>query len=227
MTPDRYLELIQAEIDGELDGGERSELARQLLADPATRAVRDQLQRLCEHLDEIEYAEPPAELRANILQALPLASVPLTRYRKSLPRWRYAALVAGLVGAGALVFQTVRGPGPATSEMAGTMAAAGGPVALDTVSLGGGPVVGRVSLHRDGAGLSVALELAAEAPVDVLVVSEGRTFRINGLGRQSGSAGPSVVALPGPVVRGQAVELTFLISDRQVARATLKVPADR
>jgi anti-sigma factor RsiW len=227
MTPDRYLALIQAEIDGELDGGERSELARQLLADPSTRAVRDQLHRLCEHLDEIEYAEPPAELRANILQALPPATVPLTRYRKSLPRWRYAALIAGLVGAGALVFETVRGPGPATSEMAGTMAAAGGPVALDTVSLGSGPVIGRVSLHRDGAGLSVALELAAEAPVDVLVVSEGRTLRINGLGRQSGSAGPSVVALPGPVVSGQAVELTFLISGQQVGRATLKVPVDR
>lgn len=224
---DSDLELVNAEIDGELDVRQRGELARQLLAEPGTRAARDQLHRLCERLDEIEYAEPPAELRANILQALPAATVPLTRYRKSLPRWRYAALIAGLVGAGALVFETVRGPGPATSEMAGTMAAAGGPVALDTVSLGSGPVIGRVSLHRDGAGLSVALELAAEAPVDVLVVSEGRTFRINGLGTESASAGPSVVALPGPVARGQAVELTFLISGRQVGRATLKVPLDR
>ena len=38
--------LIQAEIDDELDGAGRAELARRLLADPAARAERDQYRRL-------------------------------------------------------------------------------------------------------------------------------------------------------------------------------------
>ena len=219
---DSDLALIHAEIDGELDGRQRGELARQLLADPGTRAVRDQLHRLCERLDALEQAEPPADLQTRILAALPAATATPTRYRKAMPRWRYAALFAGVLGAGALVFETVRGPGPATSEMTGTMAA-GAPVTLDTVSLGDGPVAGRVSLYRDGAGLAVALELTADSPVDVLVTTGGHTSRINGLSNESGAAA-RIIALPGTGLEGQAVELTFLMSGRRVGSARLTVP---
>jgi len=221
---DSDLALIHAEIDGELDGRQRGELARQLLADPGTRALRDQLHRLCERLDTLEQADPPADLQTRILAALPPATATLTRYRRALPRWRYAALFAGVLGAGALVFETVRGPGPATSEMTGTMAA-GAPVTLDTVSLGDGPVAGRVSLYRDGAGLAVALalELTADSPVDVLVATGGHTLRINGLTNESGAAA-RVIALPGTGLKGQAVELTFLMSGRRVGSARLTVP---
>jgi|SRR5579863_7787690 len=219
---DRDLALIHAEIDGELDGRQRSELARQLLADPGTRALRDHLRRLCERLDALEQAEPPAELQTRILTALPPAAAMPKRYRKALPRWRYAALFAGVLGAGAVVFETVRGPGPATNEITGTMAA-GAPVTLDTVSLGDGAVAGRVSLYRDGAGLAVALELTAGGPVDVLVTTEGHTSRINGLTDEPGSAA-RIIALPGTAIKGQAVELTFLMSGRQVGSARLTVP---
>jgi len=34
-----YLPLIHAEIDGELDGSQRAELSRRLLADPEARAL--------------------------------------------------------------------------------------------------------------------------------------------------------------------------------------------
>jgi len=223
VTTTRQLELIHAEIDGELDGHARSELARQLLAEPATRTERDQLHRLCARLDGLEQVEPPTELQVRILRALPPVTASLTRYRKSLPRWRYAALIAGVVGAGAVVFETVRGPGPATSEMTGTMAAADRP-ALDTLRLDNGPVTGRVSLYRDGTGLVLAFELTAGGPVDVLVASDGKTLRIDGLGKASAASGPRVVALPGPGAKGQPVGLTFLMSGQPVGSATLRVP---
>jgi hypothetical protein len=72
-------------------------------------------------------------------------------------------------------------------------------------------------------GLAVALELTASAPVDVLVATEGHTLRINGLATQSGAPASQVVALPGGM-KGQAVELTFLMSGRHVGSATLTVP---
>ena len=223
MTTARHLELIHAEIDGELDSHGRSELARQLLADPDTRAARDQLHRLCEHLDRLEQGEPPGELNAKILGALPAAAAPLRRYRKTRLPWRYAALIAGVLAGGAVVFESVRGPGPAMSEMTGTMAAVDAP-ALDTATLANGSISGRVSLYRVGTGLSVALELVTRAPVDVLIASDGQTLRINGLSNTSGASGPKVVALPGPGVKGEAVGLTFLMSGRQVGTATLRVP---
>jgi hypothetical protein len=223
MSTATHLELIHAEIDGDLDAHGRGELARQLLADPALRLVRDQLHALCAHFDGLEQEEPPAELQAKILGALPPAVVPRTPFRSSLPRWRYAALIAGVLAGGAVIFESVWGPEPVTSEMTGTMAAADAS-ALDTAILDNGRISGRVSLYRDGRGLSVALELVASAPVDVLVASDGHTLRINGLGNASAASGPTVVDLPGPAARGQAVGLTFLMSGRQVSTATLRVP---
>src|SRR6202035_177606 len=81
----------------------------------------------------------------------------------------YAALIAGVLAAGTFVYETLDGPRPATSDVAGTMAAAGAPTTLDTVRLGNGAVSGRVSLYRDRAGLGLEFELVASAPVDVLV----------------------------------------------------------
>jgi anti-sigma factor RsiW len=123
MADTEYLELIHAEIDGELDGGQRSELARRVLADPAVRAVRDDLRRLCAKLDAIEEVEPPAQLRTNILQGLPISATPAAEFSNGrLPRWRYAALIAGVLGATASCTRPWR-HGTGSAELAGTIAA--------------------------------------------------------------------------------------------------------
>jgi len=225
MSDTGHLGLIQAEIDGELDGRQRSELAQRLLADPEARALREEFLRLCRALDAMADVEPPAHLRVGILNALPPAPRSPMRYGWSAPRWRYAALLAGVLGAGTVVFETVKGPGPATSEVAGTMAAARAPTALDAVQLGEGPVAGRVSLYRDSGGLGVAFEVVTPAPVDVLIVGGGHTLRVNDLGGHGGSSVPAtVVALPGFATNGQAVTVTFLMAGRPVSSATLRVP---
>jgi len=224
MADTPHLALIQAEIDGELDARQRSELARRLLAEPEVRAEREDLRRLCAALDALPDVEPPAQLRAAILASLPPSAVSRAPSVWSAPRWRYAALVVGVLGAGAIVFETLDGTRPATTEAAGTMAAVRGPVMLDTVQLGEGPVGGRVSLYRDAGGLGLALELISSGPVDVLIRSEGRTLEVNGLGG-TGAAGQRTVALVGSAsTGGREVGLTFLMSGREVGRATLTVP---
>jgi len=214
-----HLALIHAEIDGELDAAQRSELARRLLADPELRGERDDLRRVCAQLDAMKEVDPPPQLRANILEALPRAAVPFRRSR-SVP-WRYAALAAGVMGAAILVYETVNGPGPASVEVAGTMAARRMQT-LDTIALRGSPVAGRVSLYRDGNGLELALELTSGTPVDVVVTSNGQTLTVNGLGTSSETR---KVALPEAATGGK-VDLTFLMSGREVARATLMAPGD-
>jgi hypothetical protein len=62
--------------------------------------------------------------------------------------------------------------------------------------------------------------------VDVLIQVAGRSFRINGLGSSSPAGNPrQTVALPGVRMQGQDIELSFLIGERTVSRATLHAPS--
>jgi hypothetical protein len=223
MADTGHVALIHAEIDGELDGQQRAELARRLLADPEARALREDLKRLCTELDTTEDVEPPAQLQASVLRALPHLVTPPRQFAWPAPHWRYAALILVALGAATAVYETVDGPGPGTAEMAGTIAATRTPAALDTVRLDSGSVTGRVSLYRAGAGLGLVLELVASAPVDVLIATDGHTLRVNGLGQKVAPPGlGGAIALPGSGTAGrQTVQLTFLMSGREVGRATL------
>ena len=231
MADSRHLSLIHAEIDGELDGQQRGELARCVLADPDLRVLREDFQRLCAALEKLEDIEPPPELRESILDALPQSTAGPARSWWSGPRLRYAALIAGVLAAGTVVYESLHGLRPSPSDVAGTMAPADTPTTVDTVRLDDGVVSGRVSLYRDRAGLGLEFELSASAPVDVLVASDGHTLRINGVGRQAKPAQgkPGVLTVPLSEFRmgGQTVDLTFLMAGRQVGSATLRAPADR
>jgi hypothetical protein len=213
-------DLIQGEIDGELDAKQRGELARYLLANPKARELRDEYRRLCAALDSFPEADPPPQLKDSVLAALPQSAVAPLPSSWSAHRLRYAALIAGALVAGAVVFAVVDGPGAALTEVSGTMAAAGS--ALDSVRLEQGPVTGTVSLYRDGGRLALAFELRSQGPVDVLVETGGRTLRVGGVG---GAAAQHALALPEPGVPGQTIGMTFLLDGRPVGRATLRVPA--
>jgi hypothetical protein len=232
MSEPDYLPLIHAEIDGELDGPQRGELARRLLTDSDVRAVRDELRRVCTALDAMPQVEPPPELRESILTALPrpmaVLPPPAARPLQSWSfdrRWRYAAVIAGVLAAGTTLFVKVEGLRPSTNDTAGTMAAAQAVATLDTVTFANGPLGGRVSLSRGASGLSLRFELVTSAPVDVVVASDGHSLRFNGLGGP-GAAGETgtTVALPGFAMAGQPVNLTFLMSGHEVGHATLTAP---
>jgi hypothetical protein len=222
MSDDARRELIHAEIDGELNASKRADLARLLLADPQARALRDQLQGLSKRLEALGETAPPPELRELVLRRLPAMTAPTTRRWQSRP-WRVAALIAGILTAGSIVYQVAGGPG-SINETVGTLVS-GASAIVDSVALGSGPVTGHASLYRDKTGLAVALEVSAAEPVDVLVTASGHSLGINGLG--SGSPGePAHRIVPLGIAAGQAgdIELTFLIRGRLVGHATLHAP---
>jgi hypothetical protein len=134
-------------------------------------------------------------------------------------------MVAGLLMAGTIVYETVQGPAPGSRETAGTMAA-DAPTTVDSVVVESGSVTGRATLYRDKTGLAVGVEVSAVEPVDVLIASGGHSFRINGL-RSSDPSGSTrkTVPLPGVSMQGQDIELSFLIGERTVTRATLRAPS--
>jgi hypothetical protein len=224
-----HLALIHAEIDGELDEHRRAQLSRLLLADPAVRALRDEMHRLCGALEALPQAEPPARLRADIFAALPQNRPVRAQERWTATRWRYAAMLAGVLLTGTVVFRLMDyGQQPATNEMTGTLAAPRAATTVDVVQLGRGPVSGQVSLTVHGDDWNIELQLAADGPLDVLVATEGHTVRVHDLALQGKQgAGTTSIALPGFVADGRPVNLTFLLDGREVSRAVLRGPDRR
>lgn len=222
MTEDEGRELIHAEIDGELGACQRGDLARLRLAHPEVRTLRDQLQGLSKRLDTLGETAPPPELRELILSRLPPATMPARRRWQFRPL-RLAALIAGLVTAGSIVYQLAEGPG-SINETVGTLTS-GASTMIDSVALGSGPVTGRASLYRDQTELAVALEVSAAEPVDVLVTASGNSLRINNLVSSSpGEPARQTIPLAGGTGRPGDIELTFLAGGRVVGHATLHVP---
>jgi hypothetical protein len=229
MTNDADLALIHAELDGELNSQQRGELSRRMLADPQIRASRDGLRRVCAAIEAIPEIEPPAQLHASVLNALPSASPQSTRLSQPPhKRWRYAAALAAALILGIVVFAALDGERYGSADLAGTMASPRAPAEIDGARLDNGPLTGWVRLYREGGGLGVAFDLAAKVPVDVIIASGGRTLRVNGV-EQKGPAGkPTAVALARlSIDRAQTVNLTFLSSGHEIARATLRAPAER
>ena len=224
MVDPAKLALLNAELDGELDARGRAELAREVLADPTLHGLRQDLQRLDAALNALPAAEPPADLTTRVLAALPQARARTLRSSWAGAGWRRAAVLAGLVASGSIVYAVIDGLGPPSAEVAGTLAARESSV-VDTVRLESGPVVGRVRLTESSAGLWLDAELVAEAPVDLIVTSAGRTIRVPAAGGATGTR--VTAALPGIPAGGQAVELRLLAGGREIGAATLHAPAAR
>lgn len=181
---DRIIELVNSDIDGELSGPERAELSRVLLADPAARALRDELARTCAALDALEPAELPAGLHESIMGALPPAPHRVEPKKGwaflRQPTFRYAATFAGglLVSALALQGGITRQDGLDSRELAGTIASlASDPSRID-VSLP--QVHGAITLEGTAASPVVQTHLAASQPVRVIARSAGREVRLDG-----------------------------------------------
>jgi len=239
------LVLINAEIDGDLDAAQRAELARTLLADPKARELRDDLRRLCQTLDAVPLVDPPPGLQESILAAMPQMAPPLRRlgdrpagvtrrYAPAITVWRYAALLAGLLIAGGVMFELVRSPALEPSELAGTIALDPAATLVDSAQIARGPVSGRVSLYRDRAALTLRFEVTASTPIDARVSSEGHILQILAVTRGGGTVSdggtpgmPAAAALPGVAMHGQDITVTFISDGRRVGSATLRAPAGR
>lgn len=234
MADPGQLALIHAEIDGELEPAQRAELARTLLADPQVRELRDDLRRVCQALDAVPAVEPPPGLQGSILAAMPQKVRPSRGFgtRPVITAWRYAAMLAGVLVAGAVMFELVGNPAPEPRELAGTIAPDPAATLVDTAQVANGLVSGHVSLYRDRAALTLRFEVKAATPVDARVTSEGTILQIAGVNSPAapaeGAPGTTVAAaLPGVAMHGQAIDVTLISGGRTVGAATLRAPGRR
>jgi hypothetical protein len=234
MVDEKYIELIQAEVDGELPEQHRADLSRFLLTNPEARALRDELRQVCGTLGRVPAAEPPPGLRDSILAAIPATTAATMPRRSSATRFQYfrvAAAFAGGLLVSAIAFQVGADRQAAfdVSEVAGTLASQD-PVArsapVDTASVSLEQVSGTVSLFRSATMRVVEFDLAVRQPVEVVVVHDGQQARFSGLGPASGNQRYALV-LEGAGKAGSPVEIRFLASGAEIHRDVLEVPATR
>jgi anti-sigma factor RsiW len=227
---EHWLELIQAELDGELSGPQRAELHRALLADPALRALRDELAATCRALDAIEPEPVPTGLHESIMAALPVvpnAARQPPQSRAHAPMLRIAAAFVGGALVTALAFQfggLLSGHG--SGQLSGTIATASvDPSRMDVRT----PLMrGSIVLDRTGDILVVRARLASSRPVTVVARLAGEEARLTGFAGDGApsnerSAGFSLPAGAGPA--SIDVELLDATSGAVLHRGTLR-PGD-
>jgi anti-sigma factor RsiW len=238
MIEEKYIELIQADVDGELPEQHRADLSRYLLANPEARALGDELRQLCRVLGQVPAAEPPPGIRDSILAAvrLPAAkagTAPMRAGGAPFLRWRMAAAFAGGLLVSAIAFQLGLGhqAGLDVSEVAGTMASQDPVVrseAVDTVDVSLDQARGKVSLFRSPTMRVVQFDLAVQQQIEVVVMHDGQEARFSGLG-QAVAAGNQryALVLEGPGQAGSAIDIRFLAGGVEIHRDQLEVPATR
>lgn len=235
MIEDRHLELIHAELDGELSGEGRAELARVLLANPEARARRDELSRLLRTLDAVESEAPPADLTASVLAAIDLRGS--TSRVRATPgifggrvALRYAAAFVGGVLASAAVFQLGKSGSfaPDVSELVGTIGgnAAVRQIPADRIQLELDQVSGRIHSWELGPQLVLELDLQAREPVEVVATYGGQTVRLS-VDPQAGAASQHVLWLPAlDRAPGSEIDLRLVGAGRVLYEGTLEARAN-
>jgi hypothetical protein len=177
----KYVELMNAELDGEISAAERIDLAEYLEANPNAQTMRAELAELCGALDELAPLDPPPHLKYAILDSLQKPRSTRENHESAGFGWRQliaapalrhtVAFAAGAVLTFALIssnqisnqaFDDVTGLVGTISESApGTS----GP---NIIRLTSNEIAGIVSVHSTGSLNVIDFNLAAEGPVEIV-----------------------------------------------------------
>ncbi len=198
---ERHVELINADIDGEIRPEEKAELEA-FLADSATgRALHEELQSLCSTLDAEELIEPPAHLKHVVMSSLPKAP-PQAEIRGisswfSTPALRYAAVFAtGVIATFVVVDsgQLQQGAFNDVTGLVGTMSEYGETApGVASIRINKPEIAGTVTLRRADPILIIDFDVATNGPIDIVASYEDKTVWFNGFA-QLESTGTSISA---------------------------------
>ncbi|MBT8053943.1 MAG: hypothetical protein HKN57_13645 [Xanthomonadales bacterium] len=178
MLDEHTLDLINADIDGELTPEESQELDATLEVSEEARAMRSELLRLSNLLDNQPAMQPPSDLSTKIMQQL-LPQASKTRF--SLAGWfsSFQPATAGVAFAAGLLatisFYELSQPGNTgldTAGMVGTMVA--NPEGLsgeqtDIFSIAEKGVTGTVSLQTGNDYFTLEFDLDSDDPIEIEV----------------------------------------------------------
>jgi len=196
MIEQRTLDLIHAELDGELHVGDLAELQRRLEIDPEARAMHEQLARMAGSLGRLAPEAPPADLQQRILEATrPVAKVlPFRDRRAQFVRYTMALAAGIAIAAVGIRFAGTSGPGLEADQLVGTMGwkAVEPETMVSEIALRASGLKGSVGLSPGEDGWLLVFDLASEQPVKVSTMPGGIEFMSQGAHRRVLALAPGV-----------------------------------
>lgn len=230
MTIDASIvELINADIDGEISATDRETLQEILAGNPEAKAMHAELSGLSSRLDELPDLDPPPHLKHAILAAAPK---PKSRDEGSDRNWlqtlfatpalRYAAtFAAGVI----LTFSLVSSDQARDSafndvtDLVGTMSA-NAPIgrSIQSVDINRPQIAGRVWLREAGPLLVVDFDLVSGGPVEIVATFADQTVWFNGFAQ---------LESPGAAISAAAGQITMQIEGKRRFALFLKHGGDR
>lgn len=210
----RYIELLNAEIDGEISADDRALLEAFLEDNADARRYRDEILETAQLLDSADMLEPAPGLVQAVMADIRIAAVEEKVPGRSIGEIlgdlfgiapvRYAlSFAAGVVLTFSIVSsdQATRSAFDDVTSLVGTMSdpAADGVLARqDVMQLTLNELAGSVSLNSSGSLMILDFDLASLQPVEIVAKFDNRDIWFNGFA-QLESSGTSVAAGTGEV----------------------------
>ncbi len=202
----KYTDMINADIDGEISDGDKAELQAFLAQSTEGRTLHEDLTALHSILGSAQEEEPPRHMRYVIMNAVkPIAARP--DFFSSLktifaaPALRYATVFAAGVALTLSVVNSGQISDHAFDDITGLVGTVANPVdaALESsVAVDETEIAGTVSLRSMKSMLILDFDLASKEPIEIEANYEDRTIWFNGFA-QLESSGTTISADTGRV----------------------------
>lgn len=205
----KYTDLINADIDGEISDAEKAELQAFLDENAEGKTLYEELQSLCATLDDVEQEEPPTFMRHVIMNSVPPTkpadeSPGFLRVLLATPALKYSVTFAAGVFLTLSILNSSDISDRAFDNVTGLVGTVANPVGAelaDSVSVAGPAVAGIVSLRSAGSMLILDFDLVARDHIEIETEYTDRTIWFNGFA-QLESEGTTVSAETGLVRLG-------------------------
>lgn len=214
----KHLDLINADIDGEIGDSDRAELLAFLAQSAEGRALHEELASLCSTLDGVDSIEAPTHLRHVIMNSLkPAGTKPespsLLQKIFAIPALTHAVTFAAGVFLTLSLLSSGQISTGAFDDVTGLVGTIADPIdaeVLGAVAFNKPEVAGKVALRRSGAMLILDMDLVAMRPIEVEADYTDRTIWFNGFA-QLESSGTKISAETGRIRLGMDGKRRFAV----------------
>ncbi len=205
----KYIDLINADIDGEISESDKADLLAFLDGSAEGRALRDELSSLCSTLDEIGQEDPPPHVKHVVMNSLapakPEDKAPgFLQVLFATPALKYAATFAAGVFLTLSIVNSSQVSERAFDDVTGLVGTVAEPVdtrVASSIHVDKADIAGTVSLRSAGSLMILDFDLVAKDHIDIEADYSDRTIWFNGFA-QLESEGTTVSAETGRVRLG-------------------------
>lgn len=243
----KYIDLINADLDGEIEHADKGDLEAFLAENGDARALHADFATLCGTIDSIEAVSPPPHIRHVIMNSVKptpakTESPGILEMLFESPVLKYSATFAAGVLLTLSIASSDKISNQAFDDVTGLVGTISDPISGDlvhTIAVDNTEVAGQVSLRSTGSMLILDFDLVANSPIEIEADYADRTIWFNGFA-QLESSGTTISAKSGSVTlgmegkrryavylqnggeRGVTVNLRFITGGEVVHEASLK-----